>query len=170
MDVQKQGKAWFLAQIKPNSARIAKTNLDRQGFDTFLPMEEIVHRRKGRFVTSRSPMFPGYIFVAFDVENAQWRAVNSTYGITRLVSFGDAPAPVPAGIMSELTNRCDSSGFLLPPQKLEPGDRVTVTSGPFTDLVAEIEKAAPDRRVWVLLDVMGGKTRVEVGTDQIKMT
>ena len=162
------GTTWFLAQLKPNSAQIAHKNLSRQGFQTFLPMEEETRQRNGKFVTVDRPLFPGYIFVAFDRAKGLWRAVNSTHGITRLVSFGKEPARVPLDLVSQLMQRCDSSGKLLPPKLLKPGDQVTLTKGPFADFVAEVEKIEPDRRVWVLMDIMGGQTRVSVGADQIK--
>jgi transcriptional antiterminator RfaH len=34
--------------------------------------------------------------------------------------------------------------------------------------VAEVEKILPDRRVWVLMDIMGSQTRVEVGAEQLR--
>jgi transcriptional antiterminator RfaH len=37
------------------------------------------------------PLFPGYLFVAFDIGKDGWRKVNSTYGITRIVTLGNAP-------------------------------------------------------------------------------
>ena len=40
MTVHDRGSSWFLAQLKPNCANIANKNLKRQGFQTFLPMEE----------------------------------------------------------------------------------------------------------------------------------
>jgi len=64
--------------------------------------------------------------------------------------------------------RCDASGKLLPPRLLKPGDQVTLTTGPFTDFVATIETIAPDRRVWVLLEFMGGETRVAVSAEQLR--
>jgi transcriptional antiterminator RfaH len=45
---------------------------------------------------------------------------------------------------------------------------VALTTGPFADFVAEVENIAPDRRVWVLMEIMGGKTRVAVGADQLR--
>jgi hypothetical protein len=39
---------------------------------------------------------------------------------------------------------------------------------PFANFVAEVEKIAPDRRVWVLMELMGGQTRVAVGADQLR--
>jgi transcriptional antiterminator RfaH len=168
MTFHDRGTTWFLAQLKPNSVRIAERNLVRQGFRTFLPMEEVTKRAKSKFVTAEQPMFPGYIFVAFNVAKGGWRAINSTNGITRLVSFGKDPAPVPLDIISGLMLRCDAKGKLMSHQLLNPGDQVAMTHGPFADFVAEVEKVEPDRRVWVLLDIMGGKTRVAVDADLVR--
>lgn len=64
--------------------------------------------------------------------------------------------------------RCDQEGKLLPPKLLKPGDEVTMTKGPFADVIATIESVTPDRRVWVLMDIMGGQTRVAVQADQLR--
>lgn len=168
MTFHDRGTSWFLAQLKPNCASIADKNLKRQGFKTFLPTEEETRRRNGKFVTAMRPLFPGYIFVAFDAAGGFWRTVNSTYGITRLVSFGKEPTAVPPDLVSQLMLRCDAEGKLLPPKLLKPGDQVTLTKGPFANFVAEVEKIAPDRRVWVLMEIMGGQTRVAVGADQLR--
>lgn len=160
---------WFLVQLKPNCGQIAQKNLTRQGFDTFLPLEEQTLQKNGKFITATRPLFPGYMFVAFDPERSFWRSVNSTYGITRLVSFGKKPVAVPQGLVSELMERCDDQGQLLPPPALKPGDHVTLIKGPFTSFVAEVEKIDPDRRIWVLMDIMGGRTRVAVAPEQVQM-
>ncbi len=163
-----QGRSWFLAQLKPNCVNIAQKNLKRQGFRTFLPLEEETRQRNGKFVTATRPLFPGYIFVAFDAAQGHWRAVNSTHGVTRLVSFGKKPAEVPLNLVSQLMLRCDAQGKLLPPNLLKPGDQVTLTKGPFANFAAEVEKVAPDRRVWVLMEIMGAQTRVAVNVEHLK--
>ena len=168
MTLQNKEAAWFLAQLKPNCIQIAGRNLKRQGIDTFIPMRDETEQRKGKFVTTTRPLFPGYIFVALDVSEGLWRKVNSTYGITRLVSFGAAPATVPLDLVTELIQRCDDEGKLLPPEHFKPGDQVMLTKGPFTATVAEIERVAPDQRVWVLMEIMGGKTRVGVEADSLQ--
>jgi len=168
MTLRDQDTSWFLAQLKPNCAQIAAKNLRRQGFQTFLPMEEETRQRNGKFVTAKRPLFPGYIFVAFDVALGLWHTVNSTYGITRLVSFGKEPTSVPLDLVSQLIQRCDAKGELQPVKALKPGDEVTLTKGPFANFVAEVEKIAPDQRVWVLMDIMGAQTRVAVGADQLR--
>lgn len=168
MSYHDRGTTWFLAQFKPNSHNIAERNLTRQGFRTFLPMQEETKRASGKFIIQMRPLFPGYVFVALDMLRGGWRAVNSTYGITRLVSFGKEPTAVPLDLVSQLMLRCDAQGKLLPPKLLKPGDQVTLTKGPFANFVAEVEKIAPDRRVWVLMELMGGQTRVAVGANQLR--
>ena len=42
------------------------------------------------------------------------------------------------------------------------------SKGPFTGFVATIETIAPDRRVWVLIEIMGGETRVAVSAEQLR--
>ena len=169
MTFHNQFTTWFLAQLKPNCARIADRNLTRQGFRTFLPMEEQTVQRKGKFVTEPRPMFPGYIFVAFDVSKGHWRSVNATYGITRLVCFGKDPAPVPPEIMSQLKHRCNEDGTLLPTTQLKPGDQVQLTKGPFANFAAQIEKVTPDQRIWVLMEIMGSQTRMTVAAEQLRL-
>jgi transcriptional antiterminator RfaH len=151
---------WFLAQLKPNSHKIAERNLARQGFCTFMPMQEVTRRLRGRFVTQPRPLFPGYIFVAFNMRQGGWRAVNSTHGITRFVGMGSSPTPVPQGLVTALKQRCDAGSQRVRTPDVQPGDRVQIAKGPFADFVATIEKIARDRRIWVLLDIMGQQARV----------
>jgi transcriptional antiterminator RfaH len=34
--------------------------------------------------------------------------------------------------------------------------------------MVKVENIAPDRRVWIWMDIMGGQTRVAVGADQLR--
>lgn len=167
-ETQPHSAHWFLAQLKPNSASIAARNLARQGIETFLPLEEETRQKNGRFTTALRPLFPGYIFVSLDAQRGLWRSVNSTHGVTRLVSFGAAPAPVPSDLVAVLRARCDGAGKLLPPATFNPGDKVVVNTGPFAKFVAEVESIAPDQRAWVLIELMGRQTRVSASVDQLR--
>ena len=148
---------WFVAQVRPNGLKRARTNLSRQGFSVFAPQER--HGR-GRL------LFPGYLFVQFDPDTPGWTRVNNTLGISRLVVNGRArPRPLPAGWMAGLLRRCDAEGRLLPPDDLGAGDRVRVVAGPFADLVLTIESLDHDGRVRALFDIMGRTTAVSLDPD-----
>jgi transcriptional antiterminator RfaH len=88
--------------------------------------------------------------------------------ITRLVSFGKEPASVPLEIMSQLLLRCDQEGKLIPPKLLSPGDKVKLASGPFADFTATVEKIAPNQRIWVLMEIMGGQKRIAVPAEGLR--
>lgn len=169
MSAQQPESTWFLAQLKPNCAAIAERNLKRQGFVTFLPLTEETRKQGGKFVTAIRPLFPGYIFVAFDPARGLWRAINATQGVTRIVGFGMGPAPVPRELVSQLVQRCDTAGKLQPTeaQRLAPGDRVRLRTGPFADFVVKVERIARDQRVWVLIDLMGKPTRMQASAGQL---
>lgn len=160
---------WFLAQIKPNSYKIAKMNLKRQGFKTFLPMINETKRCNQKFVKVMQPLFPGYIFVALNIENGHWRKVNSTYGIKGLVSFNKTPTVVPQDLINQLMQRCDIKTKLQPAKFLKNGDNVTLINGPFVNFVAKVENIASDQRAWLLIEIMGSQTRVSVEENQLRI-
>lgn len=112
MTFQERGTSWFLAQLKPNCGHITERNLRLRGFRTFLLTEAGTKRVWGKFVTAPRPLSPGDLFVQIDTGAGNWRLINSTHGITRLVSSGKEPAPVPIDIVGQLMLRCDAAGKL----------------------------------------------------------
>ncbi len=163
-------KIWFLLQFKPNSHSLAKRNLLRQGFETFLPMQEVTRRKSTRFVNDLCPLFPGYMFVAFDPQTAPWRKINGTFGVSKLVSFDGQPKPVPLDLISELMRRCDVAGKLLPQQQLVPGDEVELLTGPFANFVAKVETIDSNQRIWVLMECMGQRARINVTAEHLELS
>ncbi len=161
---------WFLAQLKPNSHQIAERNLQRQGFTTFLPMHERTRLLRGRAQTRLVPLFPGYIFIAFETASGKWQSVANTSGVTRLVSFGGAPAAVPGNLIAQLKQRFDNAVGPEPSEDLRSGDSVRFISGPFAEFVTKIEEIDADKRIWVLIELMGRSTRIAVNPATIRTT
>ena len=159
---------WYTVQFKPNSHKIAVRNLQRQGFETFLPMHEMTRRTAAKLETVTRPLFAGYMFVACDPEKAPWRQINSTYGVSRMLSFGEGPKPMPEALIAGLRARCDNVDKVMPLEDFEAGQSVEMHSGPFANFIATVEQMASDARVWVLLDFMGKETRVKVDKQQIQ--
>jgi transcriptional antiterminator RfaH len=159
---------WYLAQVKPNCAAVAQRNLERQGFACFVPLERYTLRRAGRFVSQTRLYFPGYLFVSFRPSSAPWRAITSTHGIAQMVRFGGQPAAVPAQIVSELQAACDHEGCITEQAPLAAGDDVRIAHGPFAGFAGRVDQAAPEQRLWVLLDVMGQATRVSLSSRDLR--
>ena len=160
---------WYLVQLKPNGHRLAKANLERQAFKTFLPLQNVTKRSAHKFVDRHVPLFPGYMFVELDTAQNAWRKVNSTLGVARIVSLGGTPTPVPSAIINEFISRCDDEGILRPTLGLEVGQDVKVLRGPFANFVAKVEEISPDQRVWILIDLLGQPSRISVTKDAIAL-
>lgn len=48
-------------------------------------------------------------------------------------------------------------------------NQIRITSGPFAEFAAaDLEAIAPDRRVFMLMELVGGQTRVAVKADQLR--
>lgn len=170
MDGSLDTDTWRLVQLKPNCLHIAYRNLVRQGFRVFCPMEKTTRRRSGRFVATETALFPGYLFLGSPEAAAPIRVVNSTYGVSRVVSFSsEIPAEVPLQIVLGLMARCDEQGVLRT-DELQKGDEIRVLGGPFSDFIGKVESLGPQQRVWVLLDLLGGSTRVAVKQDTVQRT
>lgn len=168
-DAPSMAPPWYVVQHRPNAEAIARRNLERQGVIVFAPFEVLTHRKAERLIEKRLALFPGYLFACFDPQAVRWGAVNSTYGVSRLVSFSNGrPSEVPTALIAELKARCDEAGKLLPQQSFDAGDHVIVRGGPFADFAGTVEKLAPEKRVWVLLDILGQKTRVAISRQDIR--
>ena len=163
-------KEWFILQFKSNSHHLAAKNLNRQGFETFLPLHETTSRRLSRFINTSKPLFPGYMFIKFDKLESEWHKINSTYGVSRLITFNSILKSMPIGFVDSLMKRYDLSGKLLPIQKLKKGDQVTVLTGPFANFIATVEKYEDNQRIWVLMDLMGRKSKIQARTDKLQLS
>ena len=163
-------KDWFILQFKSNSHQQAAKNLNRQGFETFLPLHNSTSRKLSRFINDSKPLFPGYMFVRFDRAESQWHKINNTYGVSRLITFNSILKSIPTIFVDHLMKRYDLSGKLLPIQKLKKGDQVEVLKGPFANFIATVEKYEADQRIWILMDLMGRKTKIQTPSDNLTLS
>lgn len=159
---------WYILQLKPNSYNIARINLNRQEFNVFLPMLNVTRRVARKYVERTEPLFPGYMFIEFDIREDLWRKVSSTLGVARIVSLAGKPTPVPTDIVNELMSRCDDDDTLRPLDDIQKGEDVKLVRGPFASFLAKVEEISPDQRIWLLLDILGQSSRVSVDLSAIR--
>lgn len=163
-------KEWFILQFKPNAHYQAEKNLNQQGFETFLPLHDTTTRNASRFINANRPLFPGYMFITFDRAESKWHKINNTYGVSRLVIFNSNPKSIPATFVNDLMKRYDLSGNLIPIKKLKKGDQVKLLKGPFANFAATVEKYEDDQRIWVLMDLMGRRSKIQAATDSLQLS
>ena len=163
------GLRWYVVQTQVNGEAKAAENLRRQGYEAYLPryLKRRRHARKVDFTAK--PLFPRYMFVAIDVTTQRWRSIQSTSGVSRLVTNGDEPAAVPDGVVRALRMREDAKGFV----KLDaapafaPGDKVRVLAGAFMDNAGLFNGTADHDRIAILLEMLGRQVRVVLDADLV---
>jgi transcriptional antiterminator RfaH len=161
--------SWYVVQTQPNAERKAVFNLNRQGYETYLPQYLRRRRHARRVEQVKSPLFPRYLFVAIDMASQRWRTIQSTIGVSRLVCNGDMPAPVPTHVVEQLKAREDISGCIRLQQRpaFSSGDRVRIQDGVFESCLGLFEGLTDGERVAILLDLLGRKVRVFVDADLV---
>ena len=164
-------KRWYVVHTHTRGERLAMVNLRRQDLDTYLPqyLKRRRHARRTEWIPA--PLFPGYLFVAMDVEAVRWRAIHSTVGVRYLVCHGDWPVPVPAGIVEAVQARQDENGLValdMPPP-FEKGEMVRITAGAMRDQVGLFDCATDNERIIVLLELLGRYVKVRVPLEAVRV-
>lgn len=160
---------WYVVQTQANAENKAIAHLGRQGFATYLPRYLKRRRHARRIDIVAAPLFPRYLFVEIDMGVQRWRSIYSTVGVSRLVSNGDFPAPVPDEVISSLKRRESTSGFVQLDHrpKFKAGDKVRILEGAFYDCLGIYDGMSDRERVEILLDLLGRKVRVFMNADAI---
>jgi transcriptional antiterminator RfaH len=155
---------WYVVHTQVNGEGRADLNLRRQGFATYLPRYARRRRHARRQDVVRRPLFPRYLFVALDLARDRWRAIHSTFGVDRLVLAGEEPLPVPQGVVEEIRAREGGDGLVALglPAGVGPGSSVRLVDGIFADAKGVIERIADDRRIAILLELLGREVGVFV--------
>ncbi len=153
---------WYVAGTHARQEARAEENLRRQSFRAWVPSFSRPRRHARRIDTTRAPLFPGYLFIQFDPAHEAWSAINSTFGVTRLICRDDRPARLPDGFVEGLQARLASPDFVAPEDRLDPGDAIRVTDGPFAQSIGKLLAFAPQDRVILMLNMLGRDVSVAV--------
>jgi transcriptional antiterminator RfaH len=161
---------WYVVETHARGEARALDHLRRQGYAVYLPRYRRRRRHARRTDTVAAPLFPGYLFLRMNVAETRWRAVRSTVGVRRLVAEGEAPLPVPEGIVEDILGREDAEGFVpvAPAPPFAPGESVRVVAGPLRDQVGWFQRLADRDRVVVLLSLLGRPHAVPVPLDAVE--
>jgi|HubBroStandDraft_6_1064221.scaffolds.fasta_scaffold00056_106 transcriptional antiterminator RfaH len=148
--------AWGVVYAQAQCERVAGRNLERQGYEVFLPE---CQTRKGV-----RPLFPRYLFVLLDLY--RWWPITGTRGVSGLLMNGERPGAVEDEVIEELKRRRGDEG-LVRLERFGVGDRVRVDEGPFSGLEGLVTGNSR-RRVEVLLSIMNRKVKLSgLGEDQL---
>lgn len=157
--------AWYVVQTASRAEKRVRDALREERFEVYLPLETRLSRHSRPRVRVESALLPGYLFVQLqhDSENAPKRlyTLRGVGGVLGLVGVKGKPIPVPVMWLASLRDSENAGLFDFTPRgrpNFEAKQRVTITSGPFRGLGAEVLRMDKPGRVQILMDALGGGT------------
>jgi transcription antitermination factor NusG len=150
---------WSVARTLPQREAFAAERLEAGGFEIFAP--------KVKTKRALVPLFAGYLFV-FIVE--QWRAIDSTPGVLKLIRFGDMPAKCPDAEVARLQAQVNRQGFIrLPDGPSKPARRifakgaaVRIVGGPLQGVAALHSGMSAAEKEILLIAMLGAQRPVAI--------
>lgn len=154
---------WYLLHTKPRQEKCAQENLERQGYRCYLPTIPSEKLRQGLLTVLEEPLFPRYLFIFLGQGNSakSWTPIRSTKGVSRLVSFGLAPAKVSDELI-ELLRAQEKSVKDEPTRLFKPGERVALSEAPFAGIEGIYQMTDSERRVLVLIEILSKQVTIRV--------
>lgn len=154
---------WHVGLTKPKRELYAAWNASNQGYAVFVPRyRKSQRKRDGRAITILRPLFPRYIFIAFEPGVDSWWPLRSTFGMTGLVMAGDAPRCVPDGVVESISSASSEDGVFDPSRFVVAGGAAKVLSGPFAERIVRLVDLPDGERARVLIDLLGSEREIEV--------
>ncbi len=146
---------WHLVHTKPGQEKCAFDNLQRQGYQCYLPTLPTEKLCQGQPTVPAEPLFPGYLFIRpYQGDAAKnWAPIRSTKGVSCLVNFGSEPIQVDDGLI-ELFRIQESQAQTEPGRQIKPGARARPTEAPFAGIEDVYQIADGKRRIMVLIDIL----------------
>jgi transcriptional antiterminator RfaH len=160
---------WFVVQSRPRQERVALINLERQGYESYLPLFAVQKMVRRKLEVAREPMFSRYLFVrmASDEIGQSWIQIRSTRGVSALVRFGEQPVQVDDALIEDLRQRENrQSGTPFP--LFTSGDKVVITDGSLAGLEAIYDAEDGEGRAAVFIEILSRRLTMSLNLSGLR--
>jgi transcription antitermination factor NusG len=151
---------WYALQVRARYERVASSSLTGMGFETFLPLSKSTREWSDRKKTVDSPLFPGYIFCRFDIQDRL--PILKTPGMIQIVGYSRIPIPVDENEINAIQSAIASGLPNQPFPFLETGDKVIVRAGPLAGLEGILVESRGKNRFILSINLLQRSIAVEI--------
>jgi len=151
---------WYVLQCWVRKEGLIAANLERQGFECFLPKYKTVRKWSDRNKEVEQPLFPGYVFCRF--EYSQRRPAIVTPGVLQVVGCGKKPLPVEDREIEAIQLAIASELPTQPWPYLEVGQRVRIHTGKLSGLEGILVNFKGNHRVVLSVSLLQRSVALEV--------
>jgi transcriptional antiterminator RfaH len=162
--------SWLLAYTRPRMEQTALVNLERQGFEVYLPLFKTCRRTVDALQPCFEAMFPRYVFLRARNQRQSLAAVASTRGVCSLVRFGGEAAQVSPDALEKIREfeRQRKEAELDAISPIQPGAKVRVRKGALKGIEGLVVSVAR-QRVTFLLEMLGRDQQVTVAHGELEL-
>ena len=140
---------WYAIWTRSRHEQVVRDQLERKGYDAFLPTIPRWSRWKDRKKKVDWPLFPGYCFARFDPRERL--PILTCTGVVSIVSFDGEIAPIPDVEIDGIRRLVESDLQFDPCPLIREGMMVEVTHGPLKGVVGRLMRPEPRVRVSAVL-------------------
>ena len=160
---------WYVVHSKPREEQKALENLQKQGFECFLPMMTLEKLVRGRVKSVTEPLFNRYLFVQTQSQNQNFSVIKSTLGVHRLVSFGPLPSQVSDTLIETIRSLASLLGSEINDSRslIRSGDEVMLVEGPFKGLKGIFHESSGTKRAFVFIELLHKQHIIQVDKSDI---
>lgn len=158
--------AWYAIWTRSRHEQVVREQIERKGFDVFLPTITRWSRWKDRKKKIDWPLFPGYCFARFEARERL--PILTCTGVVSIVSFDGEPAPVPDHEIDGIRRLVTSELQYDPCPLVREGMVVEVTHGPLKGVVGRLVRKGAHARLILSVDLIGQAVSVEVDAADVK--
>lgn len=155
---------WVVLHTRSRQEKALAEDLATLGIPYFLPLLNSVRFYNGRKAKVRVPMFPSYIFLRGEIEQAY--EAEKTRRVVSIIKVPD-----PAKLSWELRNLAlalTGNATLDPYPGVVKGVRVEVVAGPFMGMQGIVTHRSELHRVHLQVALLGGGVAMELDTSIVK--
>jgi transcription antitermination factor NusG len=157
---------WYAIWTRSRHEQVVRKELERKGFEVFLPTVTRWSRWKDRKKRIDWPLFPGYCFARF--EAAERIDVLKCTGAVGIVSFDGVPAPVAESELAAIRQLVESELQYDPCPLIHEGDAVKVVHGPLRGVEGRLVRKGPHARLILSVNLIGQGVSVEVDAADVR--
>lgn len=154
------GPHWYALQTRAQHEKIVAQTLADKGYEEFLPLYRSRRRWSDRIKELELPLFPGYVFCRFDLE--QRLPILVTPGIHHIVGIGKTPWPVEDAEIATIQSLVRTGLPTEPWQFLQVGQQVRIDSGPLEGLKGLLLAVRKPYRLVVSVTLLQHSVAVEI--------
>ncbi len=161
------GPQWFAVWTRSRHEQVVRDQLERKRIDAFLPTITRWSRWKDRKKKVDWPLFPGYCFARFKVDDTL--PILKCTGVVNIVSFEGKPAAIPEYELDSIRVLVGSELQFDPCPMIHEGMMVEVTHGSLKGVIGRlVRKDAPKARLVLSVDLIGQAVSVEVDAADVR--